>query len=43
VVESIEALRRLIAGAEEGISVCLLFGGWGSCALEGYVGDMALL
>lgn len=35
VVESMEALRRFWAGAEEGISDCRRFGGWGSCALDG--------
>jgi hypothetical protein len=35
VVESIEALRRFIAGAADGMSDCLRFGGWGSCALDG--------
>lgn len=41
VVESMEAFRRLIAGAEDGMSDCLLFGGWGSCACDGYGGDIA--
>lgn len=32
VVESIEALRRLVEGAEVGMSVCRRLGGWGrSC------------
>jgi hypothetical protein len=35
VVDIIEALRRLIVGAEEGISDCLRFSGWGSCAFDG--------
>jgi hypothetical protein len=35
VVDSMEALRRFIAGAEEGISVCRLLDGCGSCALGG--------
>lgn len=32
VVESIEALRRFVEGAEVGMSVCRRLGGWGrSC------------
>jgi hypothetical protein len=39
VVESMDALRRLIAGAEDGISDCRRFEDCGSCVLEGYGGD----
>lgn len=39
VVESMEALRRFMAGAEDGISDCRRFEDWGSCALGGYGGE----
>ena len=41
VLESMEALRRLTDGAEEGMSDCRRFRGCGSCACDGYGGEIA--
>lgn len=36
-----EALRRFMEGAADGMSDCLRFRGAGSCAFGGYGGEMA--
>jgi hypothetical protein len=41
VVESIDALRRFMAGPDKDMSDCRRLGGWGSCAFDGYGGEIA--